>query len=146
MKKTNSQPSKRWFSAGLLTTIFGFLILLLGAKPALFNLNRSPVVGFAQTSVFSFGLGVICLGGFLSLRASSPVNHKQSLTQDIGIRFVGTGYLISFISALADVFGLGTQSWPAAPFLGPSQAMGVILGEIIIAIGFLMFIPRRNTP
>ena len=129
---------------GLLIAALGFLIFILGVEPDLFRLNRSPVIGFAQITVLSFGLAIMCLGGYISLNASRPAAHERSLVEDVGLRLVATGYLVSFISALADVFGLGTQSWPALPFLGPSQAIGVMAGEILIAIGFIMFIPKRN--
>ena len=144
MKQSNHRSPKKWVHIGLLILVLGFLIFILGAAPGLFNLNRSPAVGFAQSATFAFGLAVLCLGGFISLRASRGPAYQQSLVEDIGYRLVGTGYLISFVSALADVFGFGTQTLPAPPFLGPSQAAGVVIGEIIIAIGFVMSIPRRD--
>ena len=145
MKQPKSHSPKRWIRLGLLVAVLGFLIFILGADPGIFNLDRSPAVGFVQTATFSFGLAIICIGGYISLNASRPAVYEQSLVEDVGLRLVGTGYSVSFFSAMADVFGLGTQSWPALPFLGPSQAMGVLAGEILIAIGFVMFIPRRDT-
>ncbi|OQX61155.1 MAG: hypothetical protein B6I38_01305 [Anaerolineaceae bacterium 4572_5.1] len=144
MKQSKSQSLKKGVRVGLLIAALGFLIFILGVEPDLFRLNRSPVIGFAQITVLSFGLAIMCLGGYISLNASRPAAHERSLVEDVGLRLVATGYLVSFISALADVFGLGTQSWPALPFLGPSQAIGVMAGEILIAIGFIMFIPKRN--
>ncbi|MEA2008896.1 MAG: hypothetical protein U9O54_07225 [Chloroflexota bacterium] len=143
MKQPKSQSPKNRIRAGLLITALGFLIFILGADPGLFNLNRSPAIGFVQSAVFSFGLAIMCIGGYISLNASCPDGHEKSLVEDVGLRLVATGYLVSFVSALADVFGLGAQSWPALPFLGPSQAAGVVAGEILIAIGFIMLIPKR---
>ncbi|MCJ7716453.1 MAG: hypothetical protein MUO54_08035 [Anaerolineales bacterium] len=130
---------------GIGLTIAGFLIFILGANPGLFNLDRSPVVGFAQTATFSTGLTMLCLGGFIVLKACQRSGHMQSLAQDIGIRLVATGYLISLVSGMADVFGFGTQAYPALPFFGPWQAAGVIVGEIIIAVGFLLYLPFPST-
>jgi hypothetical protein len=126
---------------GVLLTMIGFGAFLLGADPGLFGLDRSPLVGFVQTFTFSAGLAVICLGGFISLKASQNPDREQTIAQDIGLRLVATGYLISLVSAMADVFGFGTQTWPVAPFFGPWQAAGVLIGEIIISIGFLLYIP-----
>ena len=126
---------------GIGLTIIGFLIFLLGADPGLFNLDRSPVVGFVQSATFSSGLAVVCLGGVISLKACQESDQRQSIAQDIGLRLVATGFLISLISAMADVFGFGTQAWPDLPFFGPWQAAGVVVGEIIIAVGFLLYIP-----
>jgi hypothetical protein len=111
----------------------------------MFGLDRSPYIGFVQTATFSTGLAFICLGGYLSFRACQLIDRIQSLAQDVGIRLVATGYLITLISAMADVFGFGTQSWPALPFFGPRQAAGVVVGEIIIAIGFILYMPFFST-
>lgn len=139
--RNNGKMAKLRANIGLGLTLGGFLIFLLGADPALFGLDRSPVIGFVQTAIFSTGLTLLCLGGFLSFKSCQRKDREQSLAQDIGIRLVATGYLISLISGMADVFGFGTQSWPALPFFGPSQATGVVAGEVIIAVGFLLYMP-----
>ena len=48
---------------GISLTIAGALLFVLGVEPGWFGLDRSPVVGFVQISVFTFALGLICLGG-----------------------------------------------------------------------------------
>lgn len=141
MSMLNLNQSSTKIRLGVLLTMIGFGAFLLGADPGLFGLDRSPLVGFVQTFTFSAGLAVICLGGFISLKASQDPDREQTIAQDIGLRLVATGYLISLVSAMADVFGFGTQTWPVAPFFGPWQAAGVLIGEIIISIGFLLYIP-----
>jgi len=130
---------------GVGLTIIGFLVFILGADPGIFSLDRSPVVGFVQTATFSTGLAMICLGGFIGLKACQRADHSQTLAQDIGVRLVATGYLIALVSGMADVFGFGTQAYPALPFFGPMQAAGVIVGEIIIAVGFLLYLPLPSS-
>jgi len=142
---TSINKSKIKILIGLGLTMMGFLVFLIGANPELFGLNRSPVVGFVQTATFSTGLAVICLGGFIGLKACQDPGEEPTIAQDIGLRLVGTGYLIALISALADVFGFGTQTWPVQPFFGPWQAAGVVIGEIIIAVGFLLYIPFTSS-
>jgi hypothetical protein len=122
-------------------TIAGFLIFLLGADPDLINMDNSPIVGFVQTATFSLGLALICLGGVISFKVCQRKDRTQSLAQDIGIRLVATGYLVALISGMSDVFGFGTQVWPSLPFFGPVQATGVVAGEVIIAAGFLLYMP-----
>ncbi len=147
MKETKSNNISLRIRIGIGMVLVGFLIFLLGADPGLFNLDRTPVVGFVQTATFSTGLALVCLGGWISLKACQHSGERQSIAQDIGLRLVGTGYLIALVSAMADVFGFGTQAWPALPFFGPWQAAGVVVGEIIIAVGFLLFIPYpRKSP
>jgi len=141
LSKSTQRFSKTKVNIGLVLTIVGFLIFLLGADPDMVGLNRSVYIGFVQTATFSIGLAMLCLGGYLSFKACQFTDRIQSLAQDIGVRLVATGYIVSLISGMADVFGFGTQSWPALPFFGPRQAAGVIAGEIIIAIGFILYMP-----
>ena len=144
-KKNNNRMQRFRINLGLGLSLAGFLIFLLGADPGRFGLDRSPYIGFAQTAAFSFGLALTCLGGFISFKAGQRKDRIQPLAQDIGIRLVATGYLIALISGMADVFGLGTQSYPALPFFGPRQASGVLAGEMVIMVGFIMYMPFFST-
>jgi hypothetical protein len=54
---------------------------------------------------------------------------------------IGTGYVIAVFTGMADVFGMGSQPLPDVPYFGPWQAGGVLIGQFVIAIGFLMLIP-----
>jgi hypothetical protein len=139
--RNNHKTFTRRLNISLAICLGGFFIFLLGADPALFGLDRVPSIGFVQTATFSTGLALLCLGGFISLKISQRSDQIQSLAQDIGIRLVATGYLVALISGMADVFGFGTQAWPAPPFFGPAQAVGVVIGEFIIAVGFLLYMP-----
>jgi hypothetical protein len=118
----------------LILVPLGLLIFTIGTKPIWFGWDRSPVVGFTQIVVFLIGLALICLGGFVGL-SSLWGREQRSIIADIGLRLVFTG--------LADVFGMGSQALPKVPYFGPWQAGGVLIGEIVIAIGFLMVIPYR---
>jgi hypothetical protein len=136
-------PSRWRIRAGLLMTLFGLIIFLVCTRPAIFGLDRSPVVWFVQIAVFLVGLAIICLGGYICLMAYWK-NGNRTIPADIGTRLVTTGYLITVFSGMADVFGFGTQMWPKIPFFGPWQAIGVQIGEALIAIGFLLLIPSRQ--
>jgi hypothetical protein len=120
------------------------LVFLVGARPSIFGLDRSHVVGFVQISVFLVGMAIICLGGYVSLMAYWR-NGDRTIPADIGTRLVTTGYVIAVFSGMADVFGFGTQLRPRVPFFGPWQATGVQVGEAVIAIGFLLLIPFRRS-
>lgn len=137
---TQDTPSRARVRLGLILTLVGFFIFIIGTKPAWFRWDNSPVVGFIQIAVFIVGLGVICLGGYIGLLAlwkGSP----RTIAADIGSRLVATGYVISVFAGMADVFGMGTTELGEAPFFGPLQARGVVIGQFIVAIGFLLMIP-----
>ncbi len=136
-----SRTARRYkIRLGLIFTLVGMLIYLVGADPGLFALDRSPVTGFLQIAVFLVGLALICLGGYLSLDALWN-GVEKSILADIGLRLVSTGYVIAVASGMADIFGFGNQPLPQIPYFGPWQAIGVIIGEAVIAVGFLLQIP-----
>jgi len=128
---------------GLIVMMIGFLIFLLGVDPGLFSLDRSPVTGFVQIAVFLVGLAFICLGGYISLNTLWN-GAEKTIAADIGFRLVSTGYVIAVVSGMADVFGFGTHPFPNVPYFGPVQALGVMVGNGIIILGFILFIPYRS--
>lgn len=134
----------RWRSiTGMVIAVVGFFVFILGTSPELFDLDRSPVVGFVQITVFLIGLAIICLGGYLTL-VSLWIGQERTLAADIGLRLIATGYVIAVVSGMADVFGFGSQPWPEVPVFGHWQSRGVLVGEIVIAIGFLLLLPPHS--
>jgi hypothetical protein len=124
----------------LISVIFGFFVFSVGAKPNWYGWDRSPVVGFIQIAVFLIGLAMICIGGYVGLIALWG-KDPRSIVADIGMRLVGTGYVVSVFTGMADIFGMGSQPLPMVPYFGPWQSGGVLIGQIVTAIGFLMMIP-----
>lgn len=140
-------PAKKTFSSrrirsGLIITLLGLVIFLIGARPGFFGIDRSPVIGFIQIAVFLVGLALVCLGGYMSLMALWK-DRQTSISADIGLRLVATGYVISVFTGMADMFGFGSHPLPGIPYFGPWQALGVEIGQAVIALGFLLLIPLR---
>jgi hypothetical protein len=125
---------------GLVVVIVGLLLFLLGADPTMFRLDRSPKIGMIQIFVFLCGLALICMGGYFSL-AMLWNGYQKTIAADIGLRLVSTGFVIAVASGMADAFGFGSQPRPQIPSFGDWQVAGVIIGEVVIALGFLLLIP-----
>ncbi len=121
-------------------TILGLVVYLLGADPGLFRMDRSPVMGFVQIAVMLVGLAIMCIGGYAALNSLWNGSQK-SILADVGLRLVATGYLVALASGMADILGFGNHPFPKIPYFGPLQAMGVMIGEVAIVVGFLMIIP-----
>jgi hypothetical protein len=143
--RDKTRPTGRFISSarlrsGLVVTLIGLFLFIVGAKPNWFGWDRSPVVGFVQIAVFLIGLGIICLGGWLGLMAIWN-GRPRTILADIGSRLVATGLVIATFSGMADMFGMGSQPLPGVPYFGPWQATGVLIGQVVIAVGFLMMIP-----
>jgi hypothetical protein len=126
----------------LATTLAGLFVFAVGTKPDWFGWDRSPVVGFVQIAVFLVGLAIICLGGTLGLFGLWK-GQPRTILADMGLRMVSTGYVIAVFAGMADLAGMGSQPLPGVPYFGPWQATGVLIGEIQIAVGFVMMIPYR---
>jgi hypothetical protein len=140
-----SQPlvySRRRIRNGLFITLLGFFVFLLGSRPSVFGLDRSPVIGFVQIADLLLGLGIICIGAYISMIGLWK-NTPISIFAEIGMRLVATGFVIAVVAGMADVFGLGSHPLPKI-FFGPWQAIGVQIGEIIIAIGILLLVPFQR--
>jgi hypothetical protein len=126
----------------LISVGLGLFVFSIGAKPNWFDWNRADVVGFVQIAVLLAGLGLICIGGYVGLTALWG-KEQRSIVADIGSRLIGTGYVIAIFAGMADLFGMGAQTLPENPYFGPLQATGLLIGESVIAIGFLMLIPYQ---
>lgn len=136
-------PSIHRIRFGIGLTLVGFLIFIIGARPSLFGLDRSPVVGFIQIAVMLIGIAMICLGGYAAVKALW-CNEIVSISADIGMRLVSTGYVIALFSGMADVFGIGSHPLPGVPFFGVWQARGMEIGLGVIAIGFIIMFPYHK--
>jgi len=130
---------------GIGITVLGLVVYLVGADPGLFGLDRSPVMGFVQIAVLLVGLGIMCVGGYITLNSLWNGSEK-SIMADIGLRLVTTGFVMAVAAGMADVLGFGNHPLPHIPYFGPWQAVGVMIGELVIAMGMLMLIPypRRS--
>ena len=137
---------RRRIQFGLIVTIGGFLVFLVGVRPEIFLLDRSPVLGFIQIAVMLVGLAIICFGGYICISGLWK-GHKPSIAAELGVRIISTGYIIAVFSGFADIFGLGSHPYPEfIPYFGEWQARGVQIAESFIAIGMLMMLPYARSP
>jgi hypothetical protein len=67
-------------------------------------------------------------------------NSEIGIFAEIGMRLIATGFVIAVVAGMADVFGLGSHPLPRI-FFGPWQAIGVQIGELVIAVGILFLVP-----
>jgi len=129
-RKIKQRPRIR---LGLVITILGLSAFVLGVNPGLFKLDRSPVVGVVQIAVVLIGRAVILMGGYITRNTLCNGREKSA-----------TGYVITVASGMADILGFGTQTFPAIPYFGIWQSIGVISGIMIIAVGFILLIPFED--
>jgi hypothetical protein len=140
-----SKSVSRWSITGTVLTLAGLVVFLTGIRPGIIGMDRSPVIGFVQIGVFLVGLALICLGGFISLRRLW-IKQKLSIAADFGTRLVASGLLFAIFSGMADMLGFGSHRLSTIPFFGPLQSLGVLIGEILIGIGFILMMNFHSTP
>ena len=132
---------RRRFGLGL--AVLGMVFFVLGTKPEWFGMDRSIVIGYVQVTVFTFGLFLLCVGGIVLFRALWP-EGERSILADIAMRLALTGFVIAAASGMADIFGLGTRPLPeTTTFFGYWQARGVLIGEIVMIVSFLLMFPWK---
>lgn len=130
-----------WTASGLtVIVLLGLFMFLLGIHPALFGLDRSPVVGFVQMGVWLTGLAVVLLGAYAAARIVRN-SRKHSLRSEIGIRLVASGYVIALAASLADFLGIGSHPLPTVYF-GPIQVAGLVTGVVMSLTGLILYLPR----
>ncbi len=130
----------RWAHRWMTLVIIGLLIFILGVEPDLIGMDRSPVVGFVQIGVWLSGLALLMVSAYAAVRVIRN-SRPTSLRADIGVRLIGTGYVVAAAASLADFIGIGAQHMPAVSF-GPLQVVGLIVGVLLSLVGLILYFPR----
>jgi hypothetical protein len=130
--------ARRWMTM----VLFGLLIFLVGVRPNLIGMDRSPVVGFVQIGVWLTGLAILLLGAYATVHVVRN-GIETSLRADVGIRLIATGYVIAGVASLADFIGVGAQRMPNIAF-GPVQVIGLVIGVLVSLFGLILYWPPRK--
>lgn len=133
-------PQLRRIRLGILIVLLGLFLFVLGVYPDLFGLDRSPVVGFVQIGVWLFGLALLLLGAYATVRVVRA-GRPNSLRADVGLRLIATGYVFAFAASLADFIGIGSHQMPQIYF-GPVQVLGLAAGVSISLVGVILYWPH----
>jgi MFS family permease len=131
--------------AGVAGVVFGFTIFLIGMFPVIINLDLNPGVGILQLITILFGIGVMALGGYIYAYATRHRTTPHRLREQIGLRLMGTGYIVCAVSGLADVLGIGSHNIPSGlPYFGLWQSVGLVSGLLLIVVGVLLYAQRYS--
>ncbi|MGD8621869.1 MAG: hypothetical protein PVH60_07955 [Anaerolineales bacterium] len=122
--------------------LLGLFIFLIGVRPNLIGMDRSPVVGFVQIGVWLTGMAILLIGAYTTVRVVRN-GMETSLRADIGIRLIATGYVIVAVASLADFIGVGAQRMPFIAF-GPVQVIGLVIGVLVSLLGVILYWPPRS--
>lgn len=133
----------RWSQVGIAIILLGIVVALMGLYPSLTGVETNSGFGVLQILTVLGGFAILILGAFVFVQAVFYPGHIHTLAQKIGVRLSMTGLLGAAAAGLADVLGFGSNN-PALgeirPTLGVYQAIGIIGGFFIAAIGILIFV------
>jgi hypothetical protein len=127
---------------GIAVAVLGLVVLIIGLFPSVTGIEASQGVGLLQIVVILTGFAVLILGAYIYVQSVYYPRIKHNLAQQIAIRLSLTGLVISTASGLADVLGFGSHppGPDQRPFLGILQAIGMVGGFVIAALGVLLFV------
>lgn len=110
------------------------------------GLDITPGFGIIQMVAFMGGLTFLTLGAFLFLYDRRPKDAPRSLQAEISTRLIATGLVLSYVTGLSDLIGIGTHIEPSfnRPFVGPLQLGGIIIGILLILIGLILYYTSRG--
>jgi hypothetical protein len=124
------------------TVVTGFFIFVIGLYPGLIRLDLTPGIGLLQIGTFLLGITIMTFGAYLYAYAARHRAQPRTLREDIGLRLMATGLVISYVTGFADVLGIGSHFGAERPLFGPFQASGVALGVLIIVAGVILYARR----
>ncbi len=127
---------------GVAVVVFGFFFFLIGIFPDLIRLGITPGIGLLQIGAFLIGISLMTLGAYIYAYATRHRAMPRRLREDIGLRLMATGLVISYATGFADVLGIGSHFGADRPLFGLWQAAGVALGVFIIITGIFLYARR----
>lgn len=119
--------------------VFGFFVFVFGRFPGLLNLDLTPDIGIAQIAVFLFGITLMALGAYIYMYATRHRAQPRRLHEDVGLRLMATGVVVTYVTGFADVLGIGSHFGQERPLFGALQAWGVALGVFVILAGIYIY-------
>lgn len=143
----NNSKTKRIRSiVTLLLFVFGLLLLLLAIAADYLGIDSTPGFGVIQMVAFLSGLTLLTVGSFLFLQTKRPKDAPRSLQAEISTRLIATGLVLSYVTGLSDLIGIGTHVEPDfnRPFIGPLQLGGIVIGVGLILFGLILYHTSRG--
>lgn len=129
----------RLAQAGILCTTSGGITLFLGLFPGAVDADRTAGIGLIQILIILFGIVLLILGAYITVYALIHRSQPRNLVRDIGTRTGITGILFASAAIMADLFGFGSHTGEEGVLMGWLQALGVLIGFLISAIGVLIY-------
>ena len=142
----SSGPSRIRKIVIVLLALLGVFLAIVALAADYLGLDITPGFGVIQTVALLAGLTLLTIAAFSYLHARRPKDAPKSLQAEIATRLIATGLVLSYVTALSDLIGIGTHVNPnfSRPFVGPLQLGGIVIGLILIVVGLLLYHTSRG--
>ena len=141
-------PKKVWHDSRIQLSlgfaVLGIAMFVIGARPEWLGLAYTPEVGFLQIVFMTIGMGMFAAGSIAACRLLWR-EERWPIRARLGARLTATGYVTVAAAVMADILGLGSQTWPSQAHFGPVQGYGMLAGEVLMLVGLLLMFPYRST-
>jgi hypothetical protein len=133
---------------GVAFSALGIVLAFMGLFPGVTGIDAGRGVGIVQYATILLGFALLNVGALVYVKYTFYPNHPSNLAQQVGVRLTLTGLLLASMAGVADFLGFGShiRSETTDVVLGPLQAIGVVGGLLIAALGVMIFAAAGNSP
>ena len=126
---------------GIAIGLLGVVISVMGLFPGLTGLEPTQGIGIAQIFAILTGFTLLIFGALVYVKFTFYPHTHSNLLQQIGTRLAMTGLVIAALAGMADVLGFGSHGNDPDTiiFLGPWQAIAILLNFLVSALGVLIY-------
>lgn len=128
---------------GIALGVLGVVLALMGLFPGVTGIDPTVGIGIVQIFIVLAGFSLILFGALIYVKFNFYPHQAETLAQQVGVRLALTGLIITALSGLSDILGFGSHPRDVAAgrdvFLGTLQAIGMVGGYFIAALGVLLF-------
>lgn len=133
---------------GVAFSALGIVLTLMGLFPGVTGMDAGRGVGIVQYTAILLGFALLNLGALVYVKFTFYPSRPSNLAQQVGVRLTLTGLLLASMAGVADFLGFGShiRTETTDVVLGPLQAVGVVGGLLIAALGVIIYAAAGNPP
>lgn len=126
---------------GIAVGLLGVVITAIGLFPGLTGLAPTQGIGIVQIFAILTGFTLLIFGALVYVKFTFFPRTHSNLLQQIGTRLAMTGLVLAVLAGLADILGFGSHGNDPETiiFLGPWQAIAILLNFLLSAFGVLIY-------
>lgn len=133
---------------GIAIGALGIVLALMGLFPGVTGIRPGIGLGRVQFATILTGFALIDVGALIYIKFILYPGRAANLIQQVGVRLSLTGLIVGGMAGVADFLGFGSHARTPEidGMFGPLQAIGLVGGLTIAAIGVLIYAAAGSEP